>query len=96
MEGDNKEYKSSIIEAINILYESENQIFGAALGVLFTDEWKEIHEAFEVGDKYGFELAQLESSLDYNVKTSVDIIKEIRTAIQTLQNLNGINEDEIN
>lgn len=89
-------YRQAIIDAINTLSVTEHQIFGAALGILMTDEWKGTHDAFEIGDAYNFELSQLESSQDINVKTLVDLIKTIRTNIQTLQNNNGIIDSEIN
>ena len=60
-----------------------------------SDEWKEIDQAFDVGEVYEFHLSQLESSPDNNVQILATLIKTIRTSIQTLQNLNSISDNEI-
>lgn len=88
-------YRKALIEAINTLSEVDHQLFGAALGVLMSDEWKEIDQAFDVGEVYEFHLSQLESSPDNNVQILATLIKTIRTSIQTLQNLNSISDNEI-
>ena len=95
MENQNNSYRKALIYALNTLNETDHQIFGGALGILMSEEWKEIDEAFEIGDSYEFHLSQLESSKDSNVQSLVTLIKTIRSTIQTLQNLNVISDNEI-
>ena len=91
----NSPYRKALIDAINTLNEIDHQVFGASLGVLMSEEWKEIDQAFDVEEVYEFHLSQLESSSDHNVQTLVALIKTIRSTVQTIQNLNSISDNEI-
>ena len=96
MTNPNSDYQEAIIEAIKTLSDSEHPIFGSALRMLMSEEWKEINEAFDEGQNYTFSLAQMEDTSDQNVLTLVEVIKNLRTAVLTLQNLNGIKDEELN
>jgi hypothetical protein len=90
----NSPYRKALIDSLHVLNEADHQIFGAALGILMSDEWKEISQAFEVGDTYDFHLSQLESSKDQNVLVLAKLVKTIQETIQTIQNLNSISDNE--
>lgn len=96
MENINDPHRQAIVEAINNLLELENPIFSSCLGILMTGEWKEINDAFDVGDVYQFSLEQIERTNDPNVKKLVDLIKNLRSTAMTIQNLNMIKDEEIN
>lgn len=88
-------YRKHIIQTINTLIECDTMIFPEALNLLMTDELKEIGDIFEEGDIYNFSINHLENSDDTNVQLVLKTIKEIRTAINSLQNLNLIKDEEI-
>ncbi len=58
-------------------------------------ELKEIDGAFEEGDIYELNIKHLESSTDTNVQLILKTITGIRQTINSLQNLNLIEDDEI-
>lgn len=96
MEKESSNHRQSIITAINTLEKCDTQIFGAAISTLMSKEWKEIDEAFDLGDQYSFSLTQLETADDPNVQLLASLIKEIRQTMDSLQNLNAISDDEVN
>lgn len=96
MKKESSNHRQSIITAINTLENCDTQIFGAAISTLMSKEWKEIDEAFDLGDQYSFSLTQLETADDPNVQLLASLIKEIRQTMDSLQNLNAISDDEVN
>lgn len=90
-----KTYTEQIIQTINTLVECDTMIFTEGLNLLMNNELKEIQDAFEVGDIYEFSINHFEDSTDTNVQLILKTIKEIRTTINSLQNLNLIKDEEI-
>lgn len=90
-----KTYREYIVQTINTLVECDNQIFTEGLNLLMNNELKEIDEVFEEGDIYEFSINHLENSTDTNVQLILKTIKEIRQTINSLQNLNLIEDEEI-
>lgn len=88
-------YKEHNIQTINTLIECDTMIFPEALNLLMTNELKEIGDVFEEGDTYNFSINHLENSEDTNVQLVLKTIKEIRTTINSLQNLNLIKDEGI-
>ena len=46
------QYRRYLKKTIHILFDSEEQLFSAAVNLLMSGEMKEIDEVFEIGDDY--------------------------------------------
>ena len=92
----NTKYHKDIIDTINTLTECEGMIFTAGLNLLMQHEWSDINDKFESGEVFDFELEHLESAEDTNILLIAKLVKEISKTINSLQNLNAIEDEEIN
>lgn len=88
-------YREALIESVNGLIQARHKLFGDALGLAMSGDLAEINDAFEIGDKYTFELSHLKDSADANLNKLVVLIEEIQTTVDTLIEENEIEEDEI-
>lgn len=89
-----KTYREHLIHTINNLINFEDSLFTDVVNVGMSNELKEINDCFEVGDLYDFSLEHLENSDDQNVNKLVDLIKNIRQTVDTIMNINNINESD--
>lgn len=92
----NTKYHKDIIDTINTLIECERMTFTAGLNLLMQHEWSDINDKFEPGEVFDFELEHLESAEDTNILLIAKLVKEISKTINSLQNLNAIEDEEIN
>ncbi|MDI1321115.1 MAG: hypothetical protein PSV36_00120 [Algoriphagus sp.] len=88
-------YRASILETIHSLSTMEAEVISKTLSILMAGEWKEMHETFEEGKKFGFTLTQLGTSTDQNVVSMVKLIKNLRKTINKLQTQNNIPDEEV-
>ncbi|MEP0710300.1 hypothetical protein [Algoriphagus sp.] len=88
-------HRQSILQAIRTLSACDTQVFSAAISMMMSNEWKEIDDVFDIGEEYSFTLTQLETAEDLNVRLLTRTIKEIRQTIDSLRNLNGILDEEL-
>ena len=89
------EYKDRLIETLGILTELREKTFMQLLNLAMENEMKEIHEAFEVGDSFTFELSHFEGLTDTNVQKLVELCKMIEDTYSNILDLNGIDEEEV-
>lgn len=91
----NNLYRKRLIETINILIDSEGQLFNVSVHLLMSGELKEVVEVFEVGDVYEFNLNHFKTSDDINVKQMSGLIEKLRVTVDYLMNVNNINENDL-
>jgi hypothetical protein len=91
----NKNYRDFIIQAINNLTISDQNIFTDTLNILMEGEFKEIDNVFDTNDTYKFSIEHLENSKDKNVKLLVELLKKVENTISILKTENGIQDEEI-
>ena len=91
----NRDYHSSILDAINILHNAENEIFTAMVNTGMQGIYKDVIRSHEVGDVIDLELAMFEDTEDQNLDALVEAIKAVAAAKHTLANLNNIDLDEL-
>ena len=89
------EYKNRLIETLGILTEVREKTFLQLINLAMENELKEIHEAFDIGEGYTFELSHFEGLTDSNVQKLVELCKNIEDTYFSLMDLNGIKENEI-
>ena len=91
----NNLYRKRLIETINILIDSEGQLFNVSVHLLMSGELKEVDEVFEVGDVYEFNLNYFKTSDDINVKQMAVLIEQLRGTVEFLMNVNNIKENDL-
>ncbi|MGZ5247312.1 MAG: hypothetical protein ACXWV5_09745 [Flavitalea sp.] len=91
----NRDYHSTILDAINTLHNAENEIFTAMVNTGMQGVYKDVIRSHEVGDVIDLELAMFEDTGDQNLDALIEAIKAVATAKQTLANLNNIDLDEL-
>jgi len=89
------EYKNRLIETLGVLTEVREKTFLQLINLAMENELKEIHEAFEIGEGFTFELSHFEGLTDTNVQKLVALCKNIESTYFDLMDLNGVNENEI-
>lgn len=89
-------YREQIIETLNNLIETREIIFTQIINLAMSNEYKDLHKTFEIGEKYNFTLNHFKKMEDINIRKMVSLCKNTEKVIFTIMNLNGIDENEIN
>ena len=90
-----KTYRDYLIETLDYLINMRLSIFALALNLSMKNDLKEVNDVFDIGDTYTFELNHLDKGSDDNVQKVVDLIKNIQITVDSLININVIEEDEL-
>lgn len=90
------EYRKKLIDAVQNLSDCKNEIFTSLINVAMLGEFKDIHEAFEVGDIYEFEIEQFKDSKDINVEKMVLLYEFMSETMESIMNINAIENPEDN
>jgi len=88
-------YRRYLKKTINVLSDSEVQLFEATLNLLMTGELREINEVFEIGDDYEFNINHFKMSDDINIKQMCVLIEKLRETVEFLMNVNNIKENDL-
>ena len=89
-------YREQIITTLNNLIETREIIFEQIINLAMSNEYKDLHKTFEIGETYNFSLNHFKKMEDINVRKMVNLCKNTEKTIFTIMNINGINENEIN
>jgi hypothetical protein len=90
------DYRNTLIEAAELLSETEQRLFTAMVNIGMYGVYKEVHEAFCVGDIYRFELEHFEDTGDANLTTLIKLIEQVTLTRSQLINLNVLAETDKN
>lgn len=88
-------YKQCIIETINKLNDSGQEVFSQALNLAMSGENKALNDKFEAGDEVRFNMEDLESVNDANVQKLVGLLNSMEETMNSLANLNGLSEEDL-
>ena len=88
-------YRKSLLETVDYLIEVRSNLFGNALAVAMNNELKEFNEMVEVGETYEFRIEHFDNSSDTNLQKIVDLIKAIQTTVDSIMNINNIDDNEL-
>ncbi|RYY77922.1 MAG: hypothetical protein EOO69_12770 [Moraxellaceae bacterium] len=91
----NSDYRDTLVEAVALLAEMEQRLFTALINIGMTGVYEDVHQAFEPGDVYHFEVAQFEDTSDGNLALLVELLKQTASCRTSLVNLNNLPEPEI-
>jgi hypothetical protein len=90
-----EEYRKLIINTVDFLIQTRQSTFNFALNLAMKNDLKEIDDVFEEGDTFSFCLNHLDGGSDINVQKVVDLIREIESTVNTLMNINAIDDKEL-
>ena len=88
-------YRKSLLETVDYLIEVRSNLFGNALAVAMNNELKEFNEMVEVGEEYVFQIEHFDNSSDINLQKIVDLIKAIQTTVDSIMNINNIDDNAL-
>lgn len=91
---DEDAYRQNITDTLQHLQEAGDQVFSHALNLAMKGELKDFDDAFEEGTVMKFNQADLENLSDANVLKLMGLLNAISATMDSLQNINGINEGE--
>ena len=89
------EYRNELIKTVNSLIKSKEALLLRIVNIAMVGEFKDIADTFEYGDVYEFNIEQFKNSNDFNLNNMVLLYKTIEENIDTIINLNKL-EDEFN
>lgn len=89
------EYRNELIKTVNSLNESKEALLLRIVNIAMEGDFKDIADTFENGDVYEFNIEQFKNSNDFNLNNMVLLYKTIEENIDTIINLNKL-EDEFN
>jgi type II secretory pathway component PulF len=88
-------YREKIINAVNSLVEAREIIFGQIVNIAMSNEYKDLHNAFEEGEGFTFHLNHFEKMEDINVQKMVELCRKTEEITFSIMNLNGIEDYEV-
>ena len=88
-------YRENIVITYQHLLDFHQRLFTRIICVGMSGELKEIQDTFEVGDSYHFEIDQFRDLKDVNVHKLIRFYDQLEEVMNSLANLNGITEEEL-
>ena len=88
-------YREHIVITYQHLLDFHQRLFTRIICVGMSGELKEIQDTFEVGDSYHFENDQFRDLKDVNVHKLIRFYDQLEEVMNSLANLNGITEEEL-
>lgn len=88
-------YHENILITYRRLLDFHEKLFTRIICVGMSGELKEIQDAFQVGDSYHFEIEQFQDLEDVNVKQLVNLYDRLEEVMNSIANLNGITEEDL-
>lgn len=85
--------RERMIEVVNTLIETRENIFEHIVNIGMSTDFSEIQSVFQLGDSYTFTLEQFEDTTDQNL---IKLCRKIETTIAETLTLNAIDDDEVN
>jgi hypothetical protein len=88
-------YREKILMAYKYLLEVHEELLTRTINVGMTGEMTDINKTFIVGDTYDFDVEQFRGTTDINLNKLIDFYDELVNLMNSLSNINGITEEEL-
>lgn len=88
-------YQENILITYRRLLDFHEKLFTRIICVGMSGELKEIQDTFQVGDSYHFEIEQFQDLEDVNVQQLLLLYDRLEEVMNSLANLNGITEEDL-
>ncbi|GEM_PF-3779511 len=86
-------YRFTIIESIDFLYQTKNELFIKLVNIAMAGEYSEAN--FGEGDEMPADISYFKNCKDQNVQTMIKHIQIIQNTINYLMYINKIQDDEL-
>ena len=88
-------YREKILMAYKYLLEVHEELLTRTINVGMTGEMADINKTFIVGDTYDFDIEQFRGTPDINLNKLIGFYDELVNLMNSLSNINGITEEEL-
>lgn len=88
-------YREQIVHTACLLCTFYSELYFYGINTSLCDELKDLKSVFKEGDDFPFDMALLESLDDENVKTMMMAMRIVESAVDSIQNLNNISDEEL-
>lgn len=88
-------YRDKIILTYRQLLETHEELMERIINVGMTGQFAEVNEVFQPGDTFKFDLEMFRDSKDQNLQLLLGLFDELENVMNTLANINGITEEEL-
>jgi hypothetical protein len=88
-------YKEKIILTYRHLIEVHEELLTRIINVGMAGDYAEVNEVFEEGDNFKFDLEMFRKTGDQNLNKLISFFDELEVLMNSLANINGITEEEL-
>ena len=88
-------YRKMLLNSVNYLIDVRQQLFAEIVNLAMKGEFSDIDDVIDLGYTYEFHLQHFKDSEDINVQKLVELILTLETTVDSLINLNRIEDDEL-
>ena len=88
-------YRDKIILTYRALLETHEELIDRIINVGMTGQYADVNEVFEPGDTFKFDLEMFRDSKDQNLQLLLNFFNELENVMNSLANINGITEEEL-
>ncbi len=88
-------YRFSLINAYKTLLDINDELFTSMINLAMSGELRDIDQAFEVGESFDFQLEHIKGTNDINLNKLISHYELIEDLLESLANVNGINEEDL-
>ncbi len=88
-------YRDKLLMAYKYLLKVHEELLTRTINVAMTGEMADINKTFIAGDTYDFDIEQFTGTRDINLNKLIGFYDELVNLMNSLSNLNGITEEEL-
>lgn len=88
-------YREKIILSYRVQLKTHEKLQDRIINVGMTGEFADVNTVFQPGDTYKFDLDQFRETNDINHNTLLVFFDELENTMNSLANINGITEEEL-
>ena len=88
-------YRDKLILTYRALLETHEELMERIINVGMTGQYAEINACFVEGDTFKFDLDMFRDSKDQNLQLLLGLFDELENVMNSLANVNGITEEEL-
>ncbi len=89
------DYREKIILTYRALLKTHEKLTDRIINVGMLGEFAEVNKVFQPGDTYKFDLEQFRGTNDTNLNLLLNFFDQLEEVMNSLANLNGITEEEL-
>ena len=88
-------YREKIILTYRALLKTYEELTERIINLGMTGQYADVNKVFQPGDTFKFGLEMFRNSKDQNLQLLLDLFDELENVMNTVANINGITEEEL-